>query len=47
MAHTVKSIVLDLRGKTQPALHGRATMQDESGQETETQTPEEKLAVKD
>jgi len=44
MAHTVKSIFLDIMGKRHPALHGRAAEieEDASGE----QTPEEKVMVK-
>lgn len=43
MAHTVKSMFLDMTGKKQPALHGRAAeVEEDSGQ----QTPEEKVAIK-
>jgi hypothetical protein len=43
MAHTVKSMVLDLTGKRQPAIHGRAAEVDAVGSEEETA---EKVVVK-
>ncbi|EXJ90104.1 hypothetical protein A1O3_03173 [Capronia epimyces CBS 606.96] len=44
MAHTVRSMFLDLTGKKKPALHGRVTeVEEESGS---SETPPEKAAVK-
>jgi hypothetical protein len=44
MAHTVKSMFLDITGKRHPALHGQAAEveEDASGE----QTPVEKMVVK-
>ncbi len=45
MAHTVKSILLDISGKKHPAIHGRASAvgdEETSG----VATPDEKTAVK-
>ncbi|KAI1610126.1 SSS family solute:Na+ symporter [Exophiala viscosa] len=44
MAHTVKSIILDISGKKHPVTHGRASI---SGTEEDgLETPDEKTAVK-
>ena len=44
MAHTVKSIFLDMMGKRHPALHGQVAEVEE--ERSGDQTPEEKVVVK-
>jgi ribosomal protein L31 len=45
MAHTVKSIILDISGKKHPAIHGRANAVEDE-ETSGVATPDEKTAVK-